>query len=178
MKELSEGSGVNDRDTLERLGYRVVYVPHEIICKYNACYRVLYEGKEINPPAADELGIPLNEIWISEKYRRYERYILHHELVEIRYRAEGYDVKSAHRMAMEGFEVWEREDLWEELQREVNLMSKESLCGIPGIEERLAERIMRGKPYHRVGELRRVQGIGEKRFKELRGRVFCILVEN
>jgi competence protein ComEA len=171
---LSEGSGANDRETLERLGYRVVYVPHEIIREYNACYRVSYEGKEIYPPAADRLGIPLNEIWISEKYRRYERYILHHELEEIRYRAEGLDVESAHQRAMGGLDAWEGEELWEELQSEVNLMSKESLCGIPGIGEELAERIMRGRPYNRVEELRRVQGIGEKRLRELKGRVLCI----
>ena len=175
---MREGSSVNDREILEELGYRVVYVPHEIICKYNACYRVLYEGKEIHPPAADRLGIPLNEIWISEKYMRYKKYILHHELEEIRYRAEGHDVESAHRKAMGGSEVWEGEELWEELQREVNLMSKESLCGIPRIGEKLAERIMRGRPYNLIEELRRVQGIGEKRFKELRGSVFCVLEEN
>lgn len=174
---LREGSGVNDREMLERLGYRVVYVPHEIICEYNACYRVLYEGKEIYPPAADKLGIPINEIWISGKYRRYEKYILHHELEEIRHRAEGNDAESAHRKAMIGFEAWEGEELWEELQREVNLMSKESLCGIPGIGEKLAERIMRGRPYHRVEELRRVKGIGQKRFNELKGMVFCVSEE-
>jgi len=174
---LREGSSVNDMKMLEGLGYRVVYVPHEIICKYNACYRVLYEGKEICPPAADKLGIPINEIWISEKYRRYEKYLLHHELEEIRYRVEGHNAESAHQKAMKGFEVWEGEELWEELQREVNLMSKESLCGIPRIGEKLAERIMRGRPYHRVEELRRVQWIGEKRFNELKGMVFCISEE-
>lgn len=171
---LREGSGVNDREMLERLGYRVVYVPYEIICEYNACYRVLYEGKEICPPAAEMLGIPINEIWISEKYRRYEKYILHHELEEIRHRAEGDDAESAHQKAMKGFDAWEGEELWEELQREVNLMSKESLCGIPGIGEKLAERIMRGRPYRHVEGLRMVHGIGEKRFKQLRGKVFCM----
>lgn len=171
---MREESSVNDRERLERLGFRVVYVPHEFICEYNACYRVQYKGEEIYPPAADKLGIPLNEIWISERYRRYEKYILHHELEEIRYRAEGFDVKSAHQRAMGGLEPWEGEELWEELQKEVNLMSKESLCGIPGIGKKLAERIMRGRPYHRVEELRGIQGIGEKRFKELRETVFCI----
>jgi competence protein ComEA len=152
----------------------LVYVPHEVICEYNACYRVSYEGREIYPPSADRLGIPLNEIWISEKYRRYEKYILHHELEEIRYRAEGLDVESAHQRAIEGSKVWEGE----ELQREVNLMSEESLCGIPGIGEKLAERIVKGRPYKRVEEIRKIYGIGEKKFKKIRRRIICISGEN
>ena len=51
---------------------------------------------EIRPPAAEKLGIPLNEIWISEKWKKYERYILYHELQEIKYRAMGYGKEEAH----------------------------------------------------------------------------------
>jgi len=40
----------------------VVYVPQEAIRDYNACYRVIYKGKLIHPPAAERLGIPINEI--------------------------------------------------------------------------------------------------------------------
>ena len=81
---------MNPIDNAKKLGYRVVYVPHEIIKDYNACYRVEYDGKIIYPPAADKLGIPLNEIWISEIWRPYEKYVLFHELQEIKHRAEGF----------------------------------------------------------------------------------------
>ena len=53
-------------DEIQKRNYKVVYVPHEIIKDYNACYNVIYDEKIIRPPAAEELGIPLNEIWISE----------------------------------------------------------------------------------------------------------------
>ncbi len=166
--------GTDAREALEGLGYRVMYVPHDVICKYNASYKVSYDGKEIFPPAADELGIPLNEIWISEKYVRYERYILHHELEEIRHRAEGHDAESAHGKAMEDAEIWEGEGLWEELQREINLASLESLCRIPGSGRKLARRIMENRPYRSMKELLGVRGICGKRFDVLRDRFFCI----
>ena len=50
----------------------------------------------IYPPAADKLGIPLNEIWLSELLKEYEEYVLFHELREILYRYQGYNVKEAH----------------------------------------------------------------------------------
>ncbi len=79
-----------------KLGYKVEYVPHEVIKDYNACYNVIYKGKHIKPPTADKLGIPLNEIWISEKWKKYEKYILYCELAEIKFRAQGYNVEEAH----------------------------------------------------------------------------------
>ncbi|WP_179193063.1 hypothetical protein [Thermococcus litoralis] len=91
----------NVKEEIAKLGYRVKYVPHELIKEYNACYRVVYQGKLIYPPAADKLGIPLNEIWISELLRPYERYILFHELREIKHRAEGCSVEEAHKKALE-----------------------------------------------------------------------------
>lgn len=81
---------------LEKLGWRLRYVPHDVIEDHNACYRVVYRGKVIYPPAADRLGIPLNEIWLSEKLREYEEYVLFHELREIQYRYQGYSVREAH----------------------------------------------------------------------------------
>ncbi|NIP67548.1 hypothetical protein GWN63_05975, partial [Candidatus Bathyarchaeota archaeon] len=87
------------RERIEKLGYEIVYVPHEIIEGYNACYRVKYEDNLVFPPAADELGIPLNEIWISEKWEPFEELILYHELKEIEYRAEGKSVQQAHELA-------------------------------------------------------------------------------
>ena len=84
------------REELRRLGWRVRYVPHEVISEFNACYRVEYKGRIIYPPAADRLGIPLNEIWLSELLREYEEYVLFHELREILYRYRGYSVEEAH----------------------------------------------------------------------------------
>ncbi len=86
----------NLRKELEKLGWRVRYVPHDVIEDHNACYRVMYRGKVIYPPAADRLGIPLNEIWLSEKLWEYEEYVLFHELREIQYRYRGYGVREAH----------------------------------------------------------------------------------
>ena len=86
----------NVREEIEKLGWRVKYVPHEVIEDYNACYRVVYHGKMIYPPAASKLGIPLNEIWLSERLREYEDYVLFHELREIQYRYQGYGVREAH----------------------------------------------------------------------------------
>ncbi len=81
---------------MRRLEWRVRFVPHEIIEEYNACYRVAYRGVIITPPAADRLGIPLNEIWLSERLRDYEDYVLFHEVREIMYRYQGYSSEEAH----------------------------------------------------------------------------------
>ena len=80
-------------------GWTVEYVPHEVIADSNACYRVRFEGDLIYPPAAETLGIPTDEIWISEKWRKYERFILYHELREIEHRHAGCDTTTAHRLA-------------------------------------------------------------------------------
>ncbi len=87
---------MNVKEEIRRLGWRIRYVPHEVIRDYNACYRVTYKGKTIYPPAADKLGIPLNEIWLSELLKDYEEYVLFHELREILYRSQGYNVEEAH----------------------------------------------------------------------------------
>ncbi|RLG79114.1 MAG: hypothetical protein DRO10_01065 [Thermoprotei archaeon] len=84
------------RRELEEHGWRIRYVPHNVIEDHNACYRVVYRGRIIYPPAADRLGIPLNEIWLSEKLRRYEENVLFHEFREIQYRYQGYGVEEAH----------------------------------------------------------------------------------
>lgn len=88
--------GTDVHELVRRLGWRVRFVPHEVIEEYNACYRVAYRGVIIAPPAADRLGIPLNEIWLSERLRGYEDYVLFHEVREIMYRYQGYSGEEAH----------------------------------------------------------------------------------
>jgi len=59
------------------------------------CYNVRHK-----PKAAGKLNIPLNEIWISEKWKNKEENILLHKLKEIKYRHKGYDEKEAHKKAI------------------------------------------------------------------------------
>ena len=89
----------NTRGKLVALGYRVRYVSHEVIGEHVACYHVVYEGRLVKPAAAETLGIPLNEIWLSEQYRDREERVLYHELRELQYRAEGWSPGRAHRQA-------------------------------------------------------------------------------
>ena len=85
--------------TIRERGWLIEYVPHDVIADYNACYRVEYDGELIYPPAADTLEIPTNEIWLSDRWWKYERFILYHELREIENRAAGYGVTEAHERA-------------------------------------------------------------------------------
>jgi len=106
----------------KRLGYIVRYVPHKIIADYNATYNVEYKGQHITTGAAKSLEIPLNEIWISEMWRPYEKYILFHELREIHHRANGLNAKSAHEEAIEDTPREWKDDA--EFQRMVTEMKK------------------------------------------------------
>jgi competence protein ComEA len=120
---------VNPRHEARGLGYRVRYLPHETISDYNACYNVIYGGKIVKPAAADKLGIPLNEIWISEKWRKYEKYILHHELTEIKYRALGYGMDEAHTLAeMDCIAIWNKDPLWREMIVELHISDTENMA--------------------------------------------------
>jgi competence protein ComEA len=113
------------KEKVQKLGYKVVYVPDEVIENYNACYRVRYQGKLIFPPVADRLGIPPNEIWFSRKWKEFEEYIVYHELREIEHRAEGLSVEEAHELAVRDAEEKYREDSnHERLSREINVASK------------------------------------------------------
>jgi len=116
------------RREARRLGYKIVYVPHEVIKDHNACYNVIYDGKNIRPPAAEKLGILINEIWISKKWRKYEKYILYHELAEIKYRAMGYNVEEAHILAAaECIELWKNDPLWREMTVEIHISDIENM---------------------------------------------------
>lgn len=161
------------REELEELGYDIVYKPHETMAEYNAFYRVEYEGQEIAPPAARRMKVPLNEVWITELLRPYERYILYHELNEIRYRAQGSDVDEAHQKALEDDLIWEGDPKWEELQREINLVSPSRVAALPGFGATLFERIQKNRPYCDMNELLAVEGIGRKRYEQLAERFWC-----
>ena len=92
------------RQEVDSLGYRVRYVPHETVGEHVACYHVVYEGRTVMPDAAAALGVPLNEIWISESYRDREDRVLNHEnheLRETRYMTRGWKPGNAHRQATE-----------------------------------------------------------------------------
>ena len=113
---------------LKALGYRVVYKPHEIMKDYNATYNVMYEGKRITNPAGERLGIPLNEIWVSEKWRKYEGYILFHELTEIKFRAKGYGVEDAHYLSEnECIRRFHKDSMWREMVVEIHISDVENI---------------------------------------------------
>ena len=102
----------NARQEVNSLGYHVRYVPHETIGEQVACYHVVYEGQTVKPKAAEALGIPLSEIWISESYRDREESVLYHELREIQYRARGWKASRAHRQATKDEESAYGPRLW------------------------------------------------------------------
>jgi len=162
------------RAEMEERGYDIVYWPHEEMARYNAFYNVEYEGEVIAPPAARREGVPLNEVWVSELYRPYERYLLHHELSEIRFRAEGYGVEKAHELALEADTVFEGDPKWEELWTEVNVVPPERVTALEGFGPTLFERIQRNRPYCDMDELTEVPGIGPERHDRLREAFWCL----
>lgn len=156
------------REEAKRLGWEVVYISHEEIEDYNACYRVEYQGDKIYPPAADDLGIPLNEIWISEKLKEFEKYVLYHEIREIKYRARGCDVSTAHEKADEDEKVFEGDPSWERLRREINMASPEILRELADIESDTFEQIMGNRPYYRMEELQEIPEIDGDSYHKLK----------
>lgn len=167
------GSSPDPRAEMENLGYDIVYKPHSVMAKYNAFYRVEYDGTVIAPPAARRMDVPLNEVWLTEYLRPYETYILYHELNEIKYRARGYGVEKAHELAVEADKTWEGDPKWDELQREINLTPPERVRALPGFDDTLFERIKRNRPYCDMSELREVPGIGPVRHDRLRDTFWC-----
>jgi len=90
---------VDIRKEVNRLGCNVVFIPHKLIQDHIACYYVEYDSKRIRPKVAKKLRIPLNKIWISDKFENQEEQILFHELQEIIYRRKGYRAAKAHQKA-------------------------------------------------------------------------------
>jgi competence protein ComEA len=167
---------MDTNEKIRRIGYRIVYVPHEVIENYNACYRVRYQGKLIFPPAADKLGIPLNEIWISEKWKEFEKYIIYHELREIEHRAEGYSKEQAHELAVkDSNEEFRGDSKHEHLRREINIVSKETLTELLGVDENFFQTIERNRPYHNINELSdKIPLMDEKLFERIKEHFWCI----
>ena len=92
------------RRRVDSLGYRVHYVRHEVVSDRVACYHVVFKGRTVKA-GGDDLDIPLNEIWLSDRYRDREARVLYHELREIEYRASGWTPDKAHRQALLDEEV-------------------------------------------------------------------------
>jgi len=112
---------------LSNCAYKIVYVPHEVIEDYNATYNVMCEDKLITTNAAKELDIPLNEIWISEKWKPYAKYIIFHELGEIHYRATGFERDNAHEKAIEDqLILWKNDQLFLEMVRDMKEMDRKT----------------------------------------------------
>jgi competence protein ComEA len=128
MKSVKKNLLEETMDLLAKYTYKVRYVPHETIEDYNATYNVTCENKHITTGAAKELNIPLNEIWVSEMWKPYEKYILFHELREIYYRAKGLSRDEAHKKAIrDGFIQWENDPLLQKLITEIKEMDKKTM---------------------------------------------------
>jgi len=113
---------------LSNYAYKIVYVPHEVIEDYNATYNVMCEDKLITTNAAKELDIPLNDIWISEKWKPYAKYIIFHELREIYYRAKGFERDNAHEKAIEDqLTLWKDEALFLKMVRDMEEMDRKTV---------------------------------------------------
>jgi len=161
------------REEIKSLGYDVIYRDHEEVAEHMAFYKVEYNGKMIAPPIVEKYDISLNEIWLSEKFKPYEKYVLHHELTEIKYRAEGSGVREAHLQAEEDEKIWEGDQKWEELRREINLVGRNLFTETTGFSEKLFDSLMKNRPYFDMEELKEVEWIGEKRFEILKEEFWC-----
>jgi competence protein ComEA len=112
---------------LTKDGYRVVYVPHKVIEDYNAAYNVVCQGKLITTGAAGELGILLGEIWVSELWKPYEKFIVFHELREIHYRSEGSGRDEVHEKAsQDGILLWKDDSLFQKMLKDIVKMDKKT----------------------------------------------------
>jgi competence protein ComEA len=115
------------RKVAAKLGYKVVYVPHSIIEDYNATYNVIYEGKVITTNASKSIGVPINEIWISQKWKPYEKYILFHEIKEIQHKAAGLIPREAHKKASnDALSKWKNDPKLKRMIKEIRQMDRKT----------------------------------------------------
>jgi len=127
MKSVKKNILKETMELLSKYAYKVRYVSHEIIEEYNATYNVVFEDKHITTGAARELGIPLNEIWISEMWKPYEAYIIFHELREIYYRSSGFSRDKAHEKAIQdGFSLWHNNHLFQKMIKDIEKMDRKT----------------------------------------------------
>jgi competence protein ComEA len=127
MKSVKKNLLEETMELLTRYAYRVRYVSHKAIEDYNATYNVIFENKPIITNAARKLGISQNEIWISEMWKPYEKYIVFHELREIYYRAEGFSRDEAHEKArLDGFSLWNNDPLWWRMINDIEEMDRKT----------------------------------------------------
>jgi competence protein ComEA len=125
MKSVKQNLFTETMKLLTKHAYKIRYVPHEIIEDYNATYNVVCENKHVTTKAAKELDIPLNEIWISEMWKPYEKYILFHELREIYCRAKGISRDEAHEKAIrDGSALWGNDPLLSKLIKGIEEMDR------------------------------------------------------
>lgn len=117
----------NAKSQIQKLGWRIKYVPHNVIEDYNATYNVEYGGKHLVTAAAKKLGIHPNEIWISELWKPYERYILLHEVQEIQHRAAGLSQEEAHEKALgDDRTYWKDDAVYRVFVRKLKAMDRET----------------------------------------------------
>ena len=53
----------------------------------------------------------------------------------------------------------------------INTAPEWLLRALPGVDEKIARRIIEGRPYRSIEEIKRVKGIGEKKFRNLRDKI-------
>jgi competence protein ComEA len=120
-------------DMLGKNGYKIVYVPHTIIEDYNATYNVVCEDKLISTGSAKTPRVPLGEIWISELWKPYEKFIVFHELREIYYRAKGLGRDEAHeKTGQDGVSLWEDDSLFQKMLKDIEDMDRKTARGRAG----------------------------------------------
>ena len=160
---------------IRRLDYEPIYKPHSKVADYMAFYRVEYEEEVIAPPIVEKFDIGLNEIWMTERLKSFEKYILHHELQEIKHRARGFGVTEAHEKALlDGEEVWGHEKGWQCLQREINLVTEDKFCDITGWSGDFYERLVKNRPYFSLEEIKNVQDVGENELNYIKEEFWCM----
>lgn len=56
---------------------------------------------------------------------------------------------------------------------DINTATEKQLSSLPGIGPQMAKRIIEARPFKSIQELKRVKGIGDKKFERLKSRVVC-----